>query len=175
MEIRRPWYDASATDRQQESEMMPAEREDATLIGREDKFSPNVLLQEPGAVLCRVSKSFLRVGQLEIFAKRGETRELLQLADYVCYREFPQLLHLRAGVSSSATLEGQHCVSDNSAAPFSAASIPPGTVDRYIEMYREIIKGTCDIFYLLPLFPFPESMLMICKYLCACRQCSLGV
>jgi len=155
MEIRRPWYDASAADRQQDSEMMPAEQKEETLLSaQEDKFSPNVLLQEPGAVLCRVSKSFLRVGQLELFAKRAEFRELIQLADYVCYREFPHLLPLRAGSqvrSSSATLNGvgeeeRHCASDNNA-PFTAASIPPGSVERYIEMYKEIIKGMCLHYY----------------------------
>lgn len=136
MTIRRPWYDASAIDRQQDTEVSSTQKEEENMGGREDKFSPNVLLQEPGAILCRVSKSFLRVGQLELFAKRGETRELLQFADYVCYREFPHLLHLHTG--RTATDSGD-CGSDNSSS--SVDSIPPGSVDRYVEMYREIIKG----------------------------------
>ena len=37
---------------------------------------------EPGAVVCRVSPSFTRFGNFEIFASRGETAVLKQLADY---------------------------------------------------------------------------------------------
>lgn len=148
MTIRRPWYDASAADRQQDAEALSVQPEaemDPT-GAREDKYSPNVLLQEPGAVLCRVSKSFLRVSQLELFAKRGETRELLQLADYVCYREFPHLLQLKAGddaTTAAAAAPEASCVDTDAA--FSAESIPPGSVKRYIEMYKEIIKGACFI------------------------------
>ena len=51
------------------------------------KFSPDVMIQEQGAVLCRVSRSFLRFSQLELFAKRDEMLEMEQLAEFVCFRE----------------------------------------------------------------------------------------
>jgi len=86
---------------------------DRAYAKRGGKFSPDVLVQEPGAVMCtigqyrtasptrldriayaagRVSRSFLRFSHLELFAQRGELDELRQIADYVCFREYPHLL-----------------------------------------------------------------------------------
>jgi serine/tyrosine/threonine adenylyltransferase len=46
---------------------------------------------EPGAIVCRVSESFVRFGHFEIFAARGE-RDLLQsLLDYVIERHYSEL------------------------------------------------------------------------------------
>ncbi len=47
---------------------------------------------EPGAVVCRVSPSFLRFGNFEIHAARNEPDILKQLADYCISRHFPHLL-----------------------------------------------------------------------------------
>jgi uncharacterized protein YdiU (UPF0061 family) len=47
--------------------------------------------EEPGAIVCRVSPSFLRFGNFEIFAFRGEIDLLRQLADYTLLRHFPHL------------------------------------------------------------------------------------
>eukprot|EP00596_Hydrurales_sp_CCMP1899_P009921 CAMPEP_0119045042 /NCGR_PEP_ID=MMETSP1177-20130426/36563_1 /TAXON_ID=2985 /ORGANISM="Ochromonas sp, Strain CCMP1899" /LENGTH=604 /DNA_ID=CAMNT_0007016123 /DNA_START=163 /DNA_END=1974 /DNA_ORIENTATION=+ len=78
--IRRPWYDVNAKDMKQ--------------CGGQNRgrFAPDVMVPEPGAILTRVSKSFLRFAQLELFAIREEYPELVQLANHVCLREFPQLL-----------------------------------------------------------------------------------
>lgn len=46
---------------------------------------------EPGAVVCRVSPSFIRFGNFEIHAARGETGILKQLADYTITMDFPHL------------------------------------------------------------------------------------
>ena len=46
---------------------------------------------EPGAVACRVSPSFLRFGNYQIFASRGEIDELRQLVDYTLRTDFPHL------------------------------------------------------------------------------------
>ena len=46
---------------------------------------------EPGAVVCRIAPSFLRFGNYEIFASRGETKVLRQLADYTITTHFPEL------------------------------------------------------------------------------------
>ena len=48
---------------------------------------------EPGAVVCRVSESFIRFGNFEILAARGETELLRQLADFTITHHFE---HLRA-------------------------------------------------------------------------------
>jgi uncharacterized protein YdiU (UPF0061 family) len=53
---------------------------------------------EPGAIVCRVAPSFLRFGNFEIFAARGELSVLKQLADYTIRTYFPEL-----GEPSAAT------------------------------------------------------------------------
>ncbi len=46
---------------------------------------------EPGAVVCRVAPSFLRFGNFELPASRGETDLLRRLADFCIRRDFPEL------------------------------------------------------------------------------------
>ena len=47
---------------------------------------------EPGAVVCRVAPSFLRLGNFEIFAARRDEERLRLLADYALRTHFPELL-----------------------------------------------------------------------------------
>lgn len=46
---------------------------------------------EPGAIVCRVSPSFLRFGSFEILASEGETAELKTLADFLIREHFPEI------------------------------------------------------------------------------------
>jgi len=46
---------------------------------------------EPGAIVCRVAPSFLRFGNFELFAARGEVEILTRLADYTLRHHFPEL------------------------------------------------------------------------------------
>lgn len=46
---------------------------------------------EPGAVVCRVAPSFIRFGNFEIFASRGEEPLLERLIDFTIARDFPAL------------------------------------------------------------------------------------
>lgn len=46
---------------------------------------------EPGAVVCRVAPSFIRFGNFEILASRGDTATLRQLLDYHISTDFPEL------------------------------------------------------------------------------------
>ncbi len=46
---------------------------------------------EPGAIVCRVSPSFIRFGHFEIFAARQEFDRLNQLIDFTIERDFPAL------------------------------------------------------------------------------------
>jgi uncharacterized protein YdiU (UPF0061 family) len=46
---------------------------------------------EPGAIVCRVSPSFVRFGNFEIFAARGEDDILRQLVDFVLERDYPEV------------------------------------------------------------------------------------
>lgn len=47
---------------------------------------------EPGAVVCRVAPSFIRFGNFEIFAARGEEPLLERLIDFTIERDFPELV-----------------------------------------------------------------------------------
>jgi uncharacterized protein YdiU (UPF0061 family) len=46
---------------------------------------------EPGAIVCRVAPSFLRFGNFELPASRGELPLLRQLVDFAIGRDFPEL------------------------------------------------------------------------------------
>ena len=46
---------------------------------------------EPGAIVCRVAPSFVRFGNFEMHAARGEQAILRQLADFVIAEHFPEL------------------------------------------------------------------------------------
>lgn len=46
--------------------------------------------QEPGAVVTRLAPTFVRFGNFEIFASRGETEVLQQLTDFVMKHHFPE-------------------------------------------------------------------------------------
>jgi serine/tyrosine/threonine adenylyltransferase len=46
---------------------------------------------EPGAIVCRVAPTFLRFGNYEIFAARGEVDVLKRLVDYTLTTSFPEL------------------------------------------------------------------------------------
>ena len=46
---------------------------------------------EPGAIVCRVAPSFVRFGNFEIFAARGDHETLKQLADFTVATEFPEI------------------------------------------------------------------------------------
>jgi len=54
-----------------------------------DMFYDGHPQNEPGAVVCRVSPSFLRFGNFEIHTARNELDILKQLADYCISRHFP--------------------------------------------------------------------------------------
>jgi uncharacterized protein YdiU (UPF0061 family) len=56
-----------------------------------DMFYDGNPLPEPGAVVCRVAPSFVRFGNFEIHASRGENDLLQRLADYVITQHFNEL------------------------------------------------------------------------------------
>ncbi|MDF1838684.1 MAG: YdiU family protein [Planctomycetota bacterium] len=45
----------------------------------------------PGAILCRVAQSHVRVGTFQYFAARGESESVQRLADYVIDRHYPEV------------------------------------------------------------------------------------
>ncbi len=56
-----------------------------------DMFYDGNPAREPGAIVCRVAPSFIRFGNFELPASRGETQLVKQLADFTIRRDFPEL------------------------------------------------------------------------------------
>ena len=56
-----------------------------------DMFYDGRPAPEPGAIVCRVSPSFVRFGNFEIFASRGDTETLNKLLDFVLSRDYPEM------------------------------------------------------------------------------------
>ena len=123
--IRRPWYSATS-EGDRDPDLISSNS--AAYRGQENiKYSPDTLLREQGAILCRVSKSFLRFSQLELFANRKEYTELIQLTNFVIFREFPQLLSVNGN-------ESEEYIRDNI-----IKKIQP--IEIYIELFRSITKN----------------------------------
>ncbi len=56
-----------------------------------DMFYDGRAREEPGAIVCRVSPSFIRFGNFELPASRGDTGLLKTLIDFTLRRDFPEL------------------------------------------------------------------------------------
>ena len=56
-----------------------------------DMFYDGNARPEPGAVVCRVAPSFIRFGNFEIFASRGDVETLTRLVDFTIARDFPHI------------------------------------------------------------------------------------
>lgn len=56
-----------------------------------DMFYDGHPREEPGAVVCRVSPSFIRFGNFEILTSRGDNHLLQQLIDFTIRNDFPHL------------------------------------------------------------------------------------
>jgi uncharacterized protein YdiU (UPF0061 family) len=56
-----------------------------------DMFYDGHAAPEPGAIVCRAAPSFIRFGNFELPASRGDVTLLRQLADFTIRRDFPEL------------------------------------------------------------------------------------
>jgi uncharacterized protein YdiU (UPF0061 family) len=56
-----------------------------------DMFYDGHAAPEPGAIVCRVAPSFIRFGNFELPASRGDVALLRQLVDFTIRRDFPEL------------------------------------------------------------------------------------
>ena len=56
-----------------------------------DMFYDGNPQDEPGAIVCRVAPSFVRLGSFQIFASRDEVETLRELTDYTIRNDFPHL------------------------------------------------------------------------------------
>ncbi len=67
-----------------------------------DMFYNGNAAPEPGAIVCRVAPSFIRFGNFELLAARGDHALLAQLVDFTIARDFPQL----AGMADATERRG---------------------------------------------------------------------
>ena len=56
-----------------------------------DMFYDGHPKEEPGAIVCRVAPSFIRFGNFELPASRGDVELLRQFTDFTIHRDFPEL------------------------------------------------------------------------------------
>ncbi|WP_386065381.1 YdiU family protein [Tahibacter sp. UC22_41] len=66
-----------------------------------DMFYDGHPRDEPGAIVCRVAPSFLRFGNFELPAARGDTELLRRLVDFTIARDFPELAAAHASGSEA--------------------------------------------------------------------------
>jgi len=62
---------------------------------------------EPGAIVCRVAPSFIRFGNFELPASRGDVTLLEQLVDFTIRRDFPELFSAMSGGCETEPLSEQ--------------------------------------------------------------------
>jgi len=62
-----------------------------------DMFYDGHPKSEPGAIVCRVAPSFIRFGNFELPASRGDVALLEQLVDFTIRRDFPELIFGMSG------------------------------------------------------------------------------
>jgi len=70
---------------------IPTTRALAAVATGEPVYRETVL---PGAILTRVACSHVRVGTFQYFSSRGDTKAVLQLADYVIDRHYPHIKNI---------------------------------------------------------------------------------
>ena len=74
-------------------------------LNAQSKNDPDIMIEEPNAITCRVAPSFMRVGHIDLFARRAtknvmgdekpdkstpEFKELEKIVWHACFREFPK-------------------------------------------------------------------------------------
>jgi serine/tyrosine/threonine adenylyltransferase len=70
-----------------------------------DMFYDGHPREEPGAIVCRVAPSFIRFGNFELPAARGDMPLLMQLVDFTIRRDFPELVSGHGGAMPEALPE----------------------------------------------------------------------
>jgi len=101
--VKRPWYNGQTpaiTDAQRrEIAHLPGPYQQYILTMLQERMKePNVMIDNPAAITCRVAPSFTRVGHVQLFERRvndDPTRmgELKQLVEHLIFREYPEVHH----------------------------------------------------------------------------------
>ncbi|KAL8939274.1 MAG: hypothetical protein Q9216_003445 [Gyalolechia sp. 2 TL-2023] len=96
---------------------------------------------EPGAIVARFAQSWLRIGTFDILRARGDRKLIRTLATYVAehvysgWTSLPSLLPEPASATSSSTIDPSRDVP-----PEKIEGEPPGEENRFVRLYREIVR-----------------------------------
>mmetsp|Transcript_34369 Transcript_34369/g.84589 ORF Transcript_34369/g.84589 Transcript_34369/m.84589 type:complete len:656 (+) Transcript_34369:55-2022(+) len=74
-----------------------------------DMFYNGNAAPEKGAVVCRVAPSFIRFGNFEIFASRGDKETLVKLLDFTLNRDFPEIAKDKSGADAYVAMLKEVC------------------------------------------------------------------
>ena len=114
----RPWYSErnkknipTVDDPRLQKYSLEQRKQIVAQLNAQSKNDPDIMIEEPNAITCRVAPSFVRVGHLDLFARRAtkglsdyslglgtskpdktsnEFKELEALVWHACFREFPK-------------------------------------------------------------------------------------
>ncbi|CAH8303484.1 unnamed protein product, partial [Eruca vesicaria subsp. sativa] len=102
-----------------------------------DMFYDGNAKEEPGAIVCRVSQSFLRFGSYQIHASRGEEdlEIVRKLADYAIRHHFP---HIEKSMNRSDSLSFRTSSEDDSVVDL--------TSNKYAAWVVEVAERTATLF-----------------------------
>eukprot|EP00392_Amoebophrya_sp_AT5.2_P004472 g4480.t1 len=78
--------------------------------GSNEKRNYQLMRDEPCAITTRASPSFLRVGQIELFARTRKTHELVQIVKFAMQRDFPEIAEGQTGDLASGGLPSVRAV-----------------------------------------------------------------
>ena len=107
----RPWYSdknkknvPDINDPRLAQYSMEQRKQIIAQLNAQTRSDPDIMIEEPNAITCRVAPSFLRIGHVDLFARRAtknvdgdgkpdkntsEFKELEDLVWHACFREFP--------------------------------------------------------------------------------------
>lgn len=109
----RPWYSQSnqksniptMDDPRLQKYSIEQRKQIISQLNAQSKNDPDIMIEEPNAITCRVAPSFLRIGHIDLFARRAtktviregmtpdsttnEFKELEDIIWHACFREFP--------------------------------------------------------------------------------------
>ena len=123
--VQRPWYDPSKSTQttlpdENDPRLQRVPPEYRKMLIQQllsQARGPDRMVNERCAITCRVAPSFLRVGHVELFARRArkagtaaQVRELRQIVQHALVREYPECLEATvggvAGGASKSNIEG---------------------------------------------------------------------
>ena len=99
---------------------------------------------EPGAVGTRVATSFIRFGQREIFAQRGELDLLQELVEHALVREFPHLLTAETAEIAAKLQTAESVESVESVESDSAAAEEDARTQLDVQLLLRMFDGICQ-------------------------------